>query len=67
MPLPCPACAQPLGLSLDFILKNPVCGCPYCNTYFNFNVNESIKQEFNKTMREIDEIKKKYKGTTKFS
>ena len=55
MPLTCPACAQPL------------CGCPYCNTYFNFNVNENIKQEFNKTMREIDEIKKKYKGTTKFS
>jgi len=67
MPMPCPLCAQPLGLSLDFILKHPLCGCPHCNTYFNFNVNDDIKNEFNKTMREIEEIKKKYKGTTKYS
>jgi uncharacterized protein YbaR (Trm112 family) len=55
MALPCPNCKTPIGLTLDFIVKNPVSVCPSCKTVFNFAVSE-----------EIEDIKKQYSGSVKF-
>ena len=66
MALPCPMCKQPLGLDLEFILKNPKSGCPHCNTVFNFTVNEEIKTSFYSAIKEIESVKKSYGGTVKF-
>ena len=63
----CPTCKKPLGLTLEFIMKNPICACPHCGTSFNFTVNEDIKKIYKETMSEIDKIKRQYKGTVRFS
>jgi uncharacterized Zn finger protein (UPF0148 family) len=67
MAFPCPSCKTPLGLTLEFIMKNPICVCPNCKTTFNFTVNEDIKKIYKETMSEIDKIKRQYKGVVKFS
>jgi hypothetical protein len=67
MALPCPACKQPIGLTLEFIIKHPVSGCPHCGIIMDFTVNEEIKRSFNEAISEIDKIKKQYKGMVKFS
>ena len=67
MALPCPACKQPIGLTLEFIIKHPVSGCPHCGIIMDFTVNEEIKQSFTEAVSEIDKIKKQYKGMVKFS
>ena len=66
MALPCPACRTPLGIDLQFIMKHPVSVCPSCQTILDFTVNDEIKGKFNEAMREIEDIKKKYKNTAKF-
>jgi transcription elongation factor Elf1 len=67
MTFPCPTCKNPLGLTLEFIMKNPICVCPHCQTSFNFTVNEDIIKTYKETMSEIEKIKGQYKGTVKFS
>jgi hypothetical protein len=67
MALPCPACKQPIGLTLEFIIKHPVSACPHCDVIMDFTVNDEIKQSFTEAISEIDKIKKQYKGTVKFS
>jgi uncharacterized protein YbaR (Trm112 family) len=67
MAFPCPTCKNPLGLTLEFIIKHPICVCPHCNTSFNFTVNEEIKKTFNETISEIEKIKRQYSGMVKFS
>jgi hypothetical protein len=66
MALPCPNCHTPLGISLDFIIKNPLSVCPTCQTVFNFAVNDEIIKTFRETLNEIEDIKKQYKGMVKF-
>jgi hypothetical protein len=67
MALPCPACKQPIGLTLEFIIKHPISACPHCDVIMDFTVNEEIKKSFNEAISEIDKIKKQYKGMVKFS
>ena len=67
MALPCPACKKPIGLTLEFIIKHPVSGCPHCGIIMDFTVNEEIKRSFTEAISEIDKIKKQYKGMVKFS
>jgi len=66
MSLPCPSCQNPLGLSLEFIIKHPISACPHCQTIFNFTVNDEIKVSFKDAVSEIEKIKKEYKGMVKF-
>lgn len=65
--MPCPACKQPLGLTLEFISKHPMCMCPNCQTMFNFEVGDDIKKSLDKALSDIDKIKKQYKGMVKFN
>ena len=67
MALPCPACKQPIGLTLQFIIKHPISACPHCDVIMDFTVNEEIKKSFTEAILEIDNIKKQYKGMVKFS
>jgi hypothetical protein len=67
MALPCPACKNPIGLTLEFIIKHPISACPHCDVIMDFTVNEEIKKSFNEAISEIDKIKKQYKGMVKFS
>ena len=67
MAFPCPTCKTPLGLTLEFIIKNPVCVCPNCKTKFNFTVTEDIKKIYTDAISEINKIKRQYQGTVKFS
>ena len=63
---PCPSCRQPLGLTLDIIIKNPIVACPHCKTVMNFEVNDEIKEKMKKGLAEIEKIKNKYKDIVKF-
>jgi len=65
--LPCPFCKNPLGFSLDFIIKNPISACPGCKTVFNFAVEDEIKGKMNKALHEIETVKKRYQGLVKFN
>jgi flagellar biosynthesis/type III secretory pathway chaperone len=58
MALPCPACKQPIGLTLEFIMRHPVTVCPHCEIIMDFTVNEEIKKSFTEAISEIDKIKK---------
>jgi transcription initiation factor IIE alpha subunit len=66
MALPCPACKQPLGLNLQFIINNPVSVCPGCGIVLDFSVNEEVRNRFNEAMTEINKIKSRYKKIAKF-
>jgi hypothetical protein len=66
MALPCPMCKNPLGLTLEFIIKHPISACPHCKTILDFTVNEEIKKTYTDAMDEINKIKKKYNGVVKF-
>jgi uncharacterized protein YbaR (Trm112 family) len=65
--MPCPACKHPLGLTLEFISKHPISMCPNCQTMFNFEVGDEIKESLANALSDINKIKKQYKGTVKFS
>jgi hypothetical protein len=67
MSFPCPTCKNPLGLTLEFIIKHPICLCPNCGTSFNFTVNDDIKKTYRETMSEINDIKNKHKAIAKFN
>ena len=41
--------------------------CPNCQTMFNFEVGDDIKESLNKALADINKIKKQYKGMVKFS
>ena len=65
--VPCPSCKNPIGLTLEFIIRNPITVCPHCRTVMNFEVNDEIKEQLNTAVNEINSIKNKYKGTVKFN
>lgn len=66
MPMPCPSCKTPLGLDLQFIIKNPVSVCPNCEVVLDFTVNDEIKEKYADAMKTINSIKSKYKDIAKF-
>ena len=66
MPLPCPGCKTPLGLDLEFIIRNPISACPSCGIVMDFTVNPEIKEKFREAISEIESIKKRYSGIAKF-
>tara|TARA_Y100000996_G_C22453067_1_gene614669 strand:- start:719 stop:925 length:207 start_codon:yes stop_codon:yes gene_type:complete len=64
--MPCPSCKKPLGLTFEFIQKNPIMQCPHCKTVMNFSVSPEIEKKMKEGLAEIERIKKKYKGMVKF-
>ena len=66
MGVPCPACKHPLGLTLPYIAKNPICKCPKCETVLNFSSNEKMLKEFNAAFEELEQLKKQYSNIAKF-
>ena len=66
MALPCPYCKTPLGIDLQFIMQHPISVCPNCKVILDFSVNDEIKAKFNEAMKEIADIKNKYKNIAKF-
>ena len=66
MAMPCPSCKAPLGLTLDFITKNPISVCPYCNVIMNFSASKIATDDLKKGLREIEKLKKKYSNLAKF-
>lgn len=69
--LPCPSCRTPLGLELDFIIKNPACQCPKCGVIMKFNVDPKIFKnaiaKVRAAQQNIEKLKKQYSNimTTK--
>lgn len=66
MPLPCPVCRTPLHVDLQWLMQNPICQCPTCQSVMNFEVPESLKKEVNDAMRGIKDIQDQYKGIANF-
>ena len=66
MAMPCPSCKAPLGLTLDFILENPISQCPHCQEIMNFKASDVVTDDLKKGLREIEELKKKYSDIAKF-
>ena len=46
MGMPCPSCKAPLGLTLDFIVKNPISQCPHCGVVMNFKASDIATDDF---------------------
>lgn len=66
MPLPCPVCRTPLHVDLQWLMQNPICQCPTCQSVMNFEVPESLKKDVNDAMRGIKDIQDQYKGIANF-
>ena len=66
MPLPCPVCRTPLHVDLQWLMQNPICQCPTCQSVMNFEVPESLKKDVNDAMRGIKDIQDQYKGVANF-
>lgn len=66
MPLPCPVCRTPLHIDLQWLMQNPICQCPTCQSVMNFEVPESLKKDVNDAMRGIKDIQDQYKGIANF-
>lgn len=66
MPLPCPVCRTPLHVDLQWLMQNPICQCPTCQSVMNFEVPESLKKEVNDAMRGIKDVQDQYKGIANF-
>ena len=66
MPLPCPVCRTPLHVDLQWLMQNPICQCPTCQSVMNFEVPESLKKEVNDAMRGIKDIQDQYEGVANF-
>ena len=66
MPLPCPVCRTPLHVDLQWLIQNPICQCPTCESVMNFEVPEKMQQEVNKALAEIKKVKDEYKGIATF-
>jgi hypothetical protein len=66
MAMPCPSCKAPLGLTLDFIIKNPVSVCPHCQVIMNFSASKIATDDLKKGLRQIEDLKKKYSNIAKF-
>tara|TARA_B100000780_G_C21073613_1_gene432099 strand:- start:799 stop:1002 length:204 start_codon:yes stop_codon:yes gene_type:complete len=67
MAMPCPSCKNPLDLTLQFILDNPVSVCPHCKVVMNFETSNIATDTLRKGLRDMDNLKKKYSNIAKFS
>ena len=66
MGMPCPSCKAPLGLTLDFIVKNPISQCPHCGVVMNIKASDIATDHLKKGLRQIEDLKKKYSHIAKF-
>ena len=66
MALPCPGCQQPIGLTIDFIVKNPISQCPFCGVIMNFKADPKVVSEYKEAIDQIKSIQEKYKKIAKF-
>jgi DNA-directed RNA polymerase subunit RPC12/RpoP len=66
MALPCPSCRQPLGLTIEFIMVNPVSQCPYCGVVMNFKPDSKVVDEYKDALSQIKSIQDKYKKIANF-
>ena len=66
MALPCPGCGKPLGLTIEFIMKNPISQCPYCDVIMNFKADNKVVEEYKDSLNQIKAIQDKYKKIAKF-
>lgn len=67
MAMPCPNCKQPLGLTLEFIIKHPVMQCPHCTTVLNFSGNTESAKEYLQGFKELQKLRDKYSKIATFS
>lgn len=66
MPLPCPVCRTPLHVDLQWLIQNPICQCPTCQSVMNFEVPEELQKDVNRAMAEIKKVKDEYKDIATF-
>jgi len=66
MPLPCPVCKTPLHVDLQWLIQNPICQCPTCQSVMNFEVPEELQKDVNKALSEIKKVKDQYKDIATF-
>lgn len=66
MPLPCPVCRTPLHVDLQWLIQNPICQCPTCQSVMNFTVPEELQKDVNRAMAEIKKVKDEYKDIATF-
>ena len=66
MALPCPGCQQPIGLTIDFIVKNPISQCPFCGVIMNFKADSKVVDDYKEAINQIQIIQEKYKKIAKF-
>ena len=66
MAFPCPSCRNPLGLTIEHIIKNDQMACPHCYAILSFKVKEETTKRMQKGLAEIEKIKKKYSNIAKF-
>jgi len=66
MALPCPSCRQPLGLTIEFIMENPISQCPYCGVVMNFKPDSKVVDEYKDALSQIKSIRDKYKKIANF-
>ena len=67
MAMPCPSCKNPLDITLQYILDNPVSVCPHCEVIMNFETSDIATDTLREGLREMEKIKNKYSGIAKFS
>ena len=67
MAMPCPSCRGPLGLTLDFIIRNPIMQCPHCKIVLDFSGNRETAQEYLNGFKELEKLKKKFSKVAKFN
>ena len=66
MPLPCPVCRTPLHVDLQWLIQNPICQCPTCQSVMNFEVPKELQKDVNRAMAEIKKVKDEYKDIATF-
>lgn len=67
MALPCPSCSNPLGMDINFIIKNPISVCPYCGVIMNFSADKKVVNDYKRALSEVESIKQRYKDVAKFT
>ena len=66
MPLPCPVCKTPLHVDLQWLIQNPICQCPTCQSVMNFEVPEEMRKEVTEALGSIKKIKEEYSDIATF-
>ena len=48
MAFPCPSCGNPLGLTIEHIMKHDQMACPHCFAILSFKVKEETTKRMKK-------------------